>query len=182
MPGNEDTLNASRLFASDNGLDIPLVRKEDWRPDYLIPHRTRIRTREKPRGIGAVHFFPEDHRFEPVWKSPHQGISYVRRWGYALTLDFSLYANRPLSVQLWNVYRNRWCGAFWHSEGIRVIPTISWSDYESFSFCFLGVQKGSAAAISIVGVVRDYPDQNGRGLPMRSGRWSGPATRRCWSG
>ena len=38
-------------------------------------------------------------------------------------------------------------------NGIDVIPTISWSDKESFSWCFDGEPVGGAVAVSSVGVM-----------------------------
>ena len=37
---------------------------------------------------------------------------------------------------------------------MRVIPTIAWSDKESFSWCFDGTPKGSTVAVSSVGTQR----------------------------
>jgi hypothetical protein len=150
-----DALNTLTLFDSADSLGIPLIPKETRTPDVLISHKTRL---NHQLSLGdeqfslAVHFFMEDYRFEPVWSTPRKGASYVGGVGWALSPDFSLYRAWPLTVQLWNVYRNRWCGAYWRSLGVRVLPTVSWSDEASYSFCFLGVEKGSAVAISSVGV------------------------------
>lgn len=35
-----------------------------------------------------------------------------------------------------------------YSEGMRVIPTVSWGDERSFAFCFEGIPKGSTVAVS----------------------------------
>lgn len=140
-----------QIFPSADALGIPIVAAEDFEPAYLVPHRQKVRT-EYPVEDGAVHFFLDDERFEPVWKTPEKGVSYVKRVGAALTPDFSLHPEMPLALQLFNVYRNRWCGAFWQSRGVRVIPTVGWSDEASYPFCFLGVQEASAVAISTVGL------------------------------
>jgi hypothetical protein len=139
------------LFPSADPLGVPLLEAEDFVPAYLVPHRQKVRT-DRPLPGGAVHFFLDDERFEPVWKTPEKGFSYVRGVGAALTPDFSLYPEMPLALQLFNVYRNRWCGAFWQSRGIRVIPTVGWSDARSYPFCFLGVDSGSTVAVSTVGL------------------------------
>jgi hypothetical protein len=57
----------------------------------------------------------------------------------------------PLAIQLFNTFRNRWCGAFWQEMGFSVFPTITWGAKESFNFCFKGVPKGSVVAISTIG-------------------------------
>ena len=46
------------------------------------------------------------------------------------------------------LFRNRWCGAYWASKGIRVIPTVNWGDASTFAFCFEGIEKGSVVAFS----------------------------------
>jgi hypothetical protein len=153
--GSVDALNTSRLMASDNSLGIPLIEREQEIPGVLMPYRTRLNEdvvlAHEPYRT-ALHFFLEDYRFEGVWNRPREKFKYVSSVGFALSPDFSLYRDWPLTVQLWNVYRNRWCGAYWQSAGVKVIPTISWSTEESYTFCFLGVEQGSAVAISSVGV------------------------------
>lgn len=57
----------------------------------------------------------------------------------------------PILLQMYNIFKNRWCGAYFQSLGIKVIPTISWSDERSFEFCFEGVEKGSTVSISTHG-------------------------------
>lgn len=57
----------------------------------------------------------------------------------------------PLMLQMYSAFKNRWCGAYWQSLGLRVIPTISWSDERSFDFCFEGIEEGSIVAISTHG-------------------------------
>ena len=45
----------------------------------------------------------------------------------------------PLALQIESVFKNRWCGAYWQSKGLKVIPTVSWGDERSFDFCFMFV-------------------------------------------
>ena len=47
--------------------------------------------------------------------------------------------------------RKHLLGAYWQSNGITVIPTISWSDESSFDWCFDGEPVGGAVAVSSVG-------------------------------
>lgn len=150
LPGNYDKLNLSVTFESDNKYGIPTIKKEDFVPDWLVPYRQRIRT-DLDISTGAVHFFLDDYRFEPVWTKPMDTFSVVSKIGAALSPDFSLYTKYPISAQIWNTYRNRWLGCFWQAQNLKVIPTICWSDEKSYEFCFLGVEKGSTVAISTVG-------------------------------
>lgn len=59
-----------------------------------------------------------------------------------------MYLEMTPVMQLYNVFRNRWCGAYWASKGIRVIPTINWGDESTFDFCFEGIERGSVVAVS----------------------------------
>lgn len=43
-----------------------------------------------------------------------------------------------------------WC-IYWQSLGLKVIPTISWSDERSFDFCFEGIEIGNVVAVSTHG-------------------------------
>jgi len=101
---------------------------------------------------GAIHFFLDDYRFESVWSHSHKALRYLSDFKTLLTPDFSLYPEWPLSLQIWNIYRSRWCGAWWASLGFQVIPTLSWAGRDSYEFCFAGVPAHSLVAISTVGV------------------------------
>ena len=95
-----------------------------------------------------VHFFLYDYRFERVWKNPDNDIEKLSRYRAVLSPDFSMYLEMAPVMQLYNVFRNRWCGAYWASKGLRVIPTVNWGDESSFDFCFEGIEKGSVVAVS----------------------------------
>jgi hypothetical protein len=56
-----------------------------------------------------------------------------------------------ITDQWQNIYRNMLVGAYWQHCGLTVIPTVSWSDERSFGFCFSGLEKGSAVAVSTNG-------------------------------
>ena len=95
-----------------------------------------------------VHFFLYDYKFEKVWNDPTQSIDRLRKYKAVLTPDFSLYIQMHRMQQMFNVFRNRWCGAYFASRGLRVIPTVNWGLEPTFEFCFEGIPKGSAVAVS----------------------------------
>ena len=99
----------------------------------------------------AVHFFLDDYQFTRVWTDPDRYIPMLQRFKYVLTPDFSLYTDFPKALQIYNHYRKHWLGAYWQMHGINVIPTIGWSDRESFEWCFDGEPTHSVVAISSVG-------------------------------
>lgn len=95
-----------------------------------------------------VHFFLYDYKFERVWKNPETDIEKLKRYRAVLSPDFSMYTEMAPVMQLYNTFRNRWCGAYFASKGIRVIPTVSWGNENTFDFCFEGIKKGSVVAVS----------------------------------
>lgn len=106
-----------------------------------------------PNKRKAVHFFLDDYKFDEVWNSPSKYIRKLAQYSSVLTPDFSTYINMPIVLQIYNTFRNRWCGAYWQKNGLTVIPTIGWGDENSYDFCFDGVQKGSVVAVSTLGNV-----------------------------
>lgn len=96
----------------------------------------------------TVHFFTYDWVFENVYKKADEQLKKLSEYYALLSPDFSLFTNMPLALQIESVFKNRWCGAYWQSKGLTVIPTISWGDEKSFDFCFDGIEKGSVVAVS----------------------------------
>lgn len=102
-----------------------------------------------------VSSFLDDYILERYWNDPTRYLSIFKRAKYVMSPDFSLLLGMPKPMQMWNVYRNRLVGYLWQGEGIKVIPTISWSDRNSFEFCFNGIEKNSVVSISNTGCRND---------------------------
>lgn len=148
-----DLLNVQNVekgfFVSSNSYGIPDIKPDEFDVKELIPYRV-----DSNRN-GTAHFFLDDYRFERCWKNADSQIEELKKYDGVLSPDFSMYTNYPTAFQIWQVYRNRWCTAYWQSKGIKVIPTISWSDKSSYKYAFLGVPKNSVVAIATVGVMND---------------------------
>ncbi len=108
-----------------------------------------------------------------VWKNPDNDIEKLSRYRAVLSPDFSMYLEIAPVMQLYNVFRNRWCGAYWASKGLRVIPTVNWGDESTFDFCFEGIEKGSVVAVSTYMA----SEHDNRCDQKKSGSWL--ATMRC---
>lgn len=105
---------------------------------------------EEPEEHG-VHFFIDDYQFIRVWSNPEVYAKMLRKFSAVLTPDFSTYTDFPKAIQLYNHYRKHWVGAYWQANGLYVIPTISWSDEDSYTWCFDGEPVGGIVAVSAVG-------------------------------
>ena len=131
---------------------------------YDIPIIEPVRINKCPEMIGfnyarsakdksnkGVHFFLDDYQFQRLWLRPYDYSNLLRQFEVVFSPDFSLYADFPKAMQIYNHYRKHWLAAYWQSQGITVIPTICWSDEESFDWCFDGEPYGGAVAVSSVG-------------------------------
>ena len=72
----------------------------------------------------------------------------LKKYKAVLSPDFSMYIEMNKALQLYNTFRNRWCGAYLASKDIQVIPMVNWGDENTFEFCFDGIPKGSIVAVS----------------------------------
>ena len=81
--------------------------------------------------------------------------SYIDVMLFPKAFDFSLYMDMPMAMKVWNTYRSRMIGQFFQKQGIKVIPTVSWAEPSTYSFCFDGIEKGSIVAISTIGCIND---------------------------
>ena len=139
-------------FPGIGKLQIPIIPKFEAVPgdfdDLLLIGFDKAHLEDNNHLNRMVHFFLYDYRFERVWKNPDNDIEKLSRYRAVLSPDFSMYLEMAPVMQLYNVFRNRWCGAYWASKGMRVIPTVNWGDESTFDFCFQGVEKGCTVAVS----------------------------------
>lgn len=135
------SINNDAIFPSDNEWGIPNLLK--WhRPNPLtVPDRIYTRTepptpttyfcqstrpfRDKTDG-GILGFYTEDWRFEHIYRdgAAFANILLQESWGGIIAPDFSTYHTWPLPLQLYNVYRSRWCARLWQELDLPVIPSI----------------------------------------------------------
>ncbi len=137
------------IFDGTGPFNIPELAPDDCEVDHWISFNF-AKTCEEPE-LHGVHFFIDDYQFNRVWTNPDQYIPKLRQFQAVCTPDFSTYTDFPKAIQIYNHYRKHWLGAYWQMHGIKVIPTISWSDASSFEWCFDGEPVGGTVAVSSVG-------------------------------
>lgn len=139
-------------FDSDNKYGIPKIPMANFDDTELSNLRllafNQLSSDNGKHSERMVHFFLYDYNFEKVWTKPSKYLEMFSKYKGVLTPDFSMYLEMPYSLQIYNTFRNRWCGAYYASHGIKVIPTVNWSDEGSFDFSFKGIEKGSIVAVS----------------------------------
>lgn len=133
--------------------NIPLIKKQDidtTNISLIACSDTKTNEKEKNKRNG-VHFFVDDYRFSGIYNTPERSLQRYSQYAFLLSPDFSTYADMDMWRQLESVAKNRWCGAYWQSKGLTVVPTISWSTPSSYEFCFEGVERNAIVAIGMIG-------------------------------
>lgn len=144
---NLDLVDLERV--TNNFWQMPIIQKDNHIPKDLIGFNYAKTSKEYDKGI---HFYLDDYQFERIWNSPKEYIEVLSKFDCILSPDFSLYLDMPMPMKIWNIYRSRQIGKFYQDNGIKVIPTISWAEKETFNFCFEGIPKNSVVSISTIGV------------------------------
>lgn len=136
--------------------DIPIVKKQDIPLDNvrLIAY-SDTRQNDRPDNTACgVHFFIDDYRFTGIYNNPERSIKKLSQYAFLLTPDYSTYYDMNYWRQLESVAHSHWVGAYWQSMGLKVVPTMTWSDSRSYTFCYDGVEKSSVVAIGMIGCKR----------------------------
>lgn len=153
IPEKERYENLEKFTPAVTGkYDIPVIEADEATFSDFIGFN--YANTAKDRADKVVHFFLDDYQFLRVWNRPRDYIKLLSDFACVLSPDFSLYTDFPVAMQIYNHYRKHWLGAYWQSFGIKVIPTICWSDKRSFEWCFDGEPVGGTVAVSSVGTQR----------------------------
>ena len=153
----EKTVNVYNLHAYDASrvsgfYQMPVLRRVNHIPKNIIGFNYVLTAKNTDAG---VHFYLDDYQFERIWNSPQKYIARLKAFDCVFTPDFSLYADMPMSMKVWNIYRSRLIGQMMQDAGITVIPTLSWAEKETFGFCFDGLEQGGSVTVSTIGVKRE---------------------------
>ena len=110
---------------------------------------------DRQREAHGVHFFIDDYLFQRAWNDPCRYAHLLSGYQAVMTPDFSMFTDYPVAVQLYNHWRKHQLGAYWQSLGLTVIPSICWSDHDSYAWCFDGEPVGGTVAVSSVGTQKN---------------------------
>ncbi len=134
---------------SDGKFDMPLIRKQNIDIDKIrFLSFSDAKLNDSENSHKTIHFFLCDWKFDSVYENADEELEKLKQYYCLLSPAFSIFTNMPIPLQIESIFKNRWCGAFWQSKGLKVIPTVSWGNARSFDFCFDGIEQGSIVAVS----------------------------------
>lgn len=143
-----------RIYWGEGPFDIPAILPQEFDLNNPSALGFNYAKGEDYPEEHICHFYLDDYQFDRLWRDPNRYISLMQKFKAVLAPDFSLYTDFPRAVQIYNHYRKHWLARYWQEHGIKVIPTICWSDEESFEWCFDGEPREATVSISVLGCNR----------------------------
>lgn len=140
---------ARNEFKTAGKYNMPIIKKQKIDLDKIdLWSFTKIKADDIENKNKTIHFFTYDWNFESVYDKPEQVLEKLDNYYALLSPEFSLYWDMPKALQIYNTFKNRWCGAYWQKNGKLVIPTVCCAGIDSYDFCFDGIEEGSVVAVS----------------------------------
>lgn len=150
--------NIDKLVFNGSGkFDIPKMLKQSIDVNGLISFESCAYSDDKDK---TVHFFIHDYKFSKIWNNPDKYKALFQKFNGILSPAFNLPLDMPIALQIYNTYRNRWLSRFYQEKGVSVIPSIVWSNENSYDFCFDGIELGQTVAVNSCGTLKNEYAKN----------------------
>lgn len=143
------TIPLDSIWPSDNPYDVPSLLPELQADQVPHPVSTWGTVGHKRPMVGTWHFYVDDSKFEPLWKRPQRVL--VSRPSAIVEPNFSTTDQTPLALALWHVYRKRWLGRYWQSNGLRLFVDLNCDSQFNISRDDLG-----GVRVNLLGVPRGW--------------------------
>ena len=115
----------------------------------------------------CVAFYQYDHVFDGIhglynsiiFKDEERLNKFRERFKgvkYIIAPDYSLFGDFPNALQIFNIYKSRFCMCWLIANTeAKILPDVRWTFPFTFKYCFDGITKGSNIAIGVLGQIRD---------------------------
>lgn len=138
---------------------MPELKPEYIRQEHFM-HLKPIayKSTKKPEFPGILHFFIDDHRFNSIYKNIEILTSYAYKQPqiqYICSPDWSIYMDMARPLQIYNCYKKAYVSFLLQSRNYKIIPTLSWSDPQSYPYAFEGLPNNSCYCLSFRSADRD---------------------------
>lgn len=121
----------------------------NWTDSDFIPFSRR---RSVKKTGGVVHCFEHDAFFKAFWTNMDKSICELKDFDAVFTPDFTMFVDVPEIHNKWQLMKSRLCGARMQQVGYNVIPTITYGDATSLTWCLEGLAPNGVYGISGTGL------------------------------
>ena len=147
----QDILNDLEFVDSTAPFPMPKVQKvaSFELPSMAIPFSKALN--ETNKDIVMV-FYEPDTNFARVLHNPKRYVEPLKKFTCVVGPDFSQKIGMTPFVNFHNHWWNMALTAYFQSQGVHVVPNVTWSAPASYSYAFVGIPKHSVIAINCTGI------------------------------
>lgn len=112
---------------------IPVLPAVNLTPKDTVDFRESFSRKIKNHRELNVNFYCDDEKFLALYNNVSKYISHLRCFHSVMSPDFSIALGEqgmPFALNLYNKFRNHALGWYMHTQGIKVIPSVSIGDLE----------------------------------------------------
>lgn len=136
---------------------IPILPAINLRPTDTVDFAESFSRKIKNYRELSVNFYIHDNAFLRLWNQPDKYLEHLRCFHSVIAPDFSIATGKsgmPFALNLFNHYRNHALGWYLHANGIKVIPSVSILDRDSYDWAFAGLPKHSTLSCCTNGRIK----------------------------
>lgn len=136
---------------------IPIMPPINIAPEETVDFSESFSRKIKNHKKLNVNFYISDAQFTRLWRNPDKYLWHLSCFHSVMSPDFSIALGKrgmPFALNLYNKYRNHALCWYMHTQGIKVIPSVSIGDRESWDWIFIGLPKHSTLSVCTNGRVR----------------------------
>lgn len=147
----QDILNDLEFVDSTAPFPMPKVQKvaSFELPPVATPFSKALNRANKDT---LVVFYEPDTKFARILHNPKRYIEPLKKFTCVVGPDFS----QKIGMNEFVCYSNNWWNkaltAFYQSQGVFMIPNVTWSGPTSYAYAFSGIPKHSVIAINCTGI------------------------------
>jgi hypothetical protein len=127
------------IWPSDNAEGVPTLLLDRQAGVVDLPFTRWGRGCRRSRMRGTFHFYTDDYRFSRLWGRPQDLVNSA--CVAAVEPNWSVHAQTPPVVALWQTYRKRWLARLWQESGVRILVDLHVAP-EHAEINLLGVPRG----------------------------------------
>lgn len=143
----------------DGKYQIPMIPacNLDYLPENSIDFEESFSRKIKNHRKLNVNFYIDDVKFTRLWNNTDKYLKHLKCFHSVTMPDFSISTGdrgMPFALNIYNKYRNHALAWYLHMNDIKVIPSVSIADKDSYDWCFDGLPNNSILSVCTNGRVR----------------------------